>query len=482
MFSERPQAILWKTAASAVKYIAWPVAALPAVWHGCRIFQGAPSSWSLSGLRSFIFFSIGDPATRHLFVALLLSGIPIMMLLHRRIRSMPFLAAVLGVSGWITGTAAAVFVPEIPRIDSRFGSALYVHSDGQCRVELFPGPPACRGIEWIRRPCPDTPKLLLSINGIPDSMLLHRSIPPFPESRITDSETVVECLLRMHAGGHVVADGISGGDIAWLCLQNQCSLEIFEPRRAVIHAVAEAFSDFTADILASPDVIIHPEELHGSRIKEPVDLLLLDFTRYRPRPIFEKESRQFITADTVVSLMEVLSPDGVIAVRCFRRTPMREILRILDTMNSALSRLGKTTVSDRLIVIASADTAIIVIAPNPLPVKTIAAVNWFVRTSSEFDALWAPGINVQTVLSDRIRMLDGGPPETRVPVAGIHPMSAGENDRAKAAVLQMLQRVRRPGRSAEARVYLPADPDIPRDTMGAWCLALIIMLFFIVLL
>lgn len=455
----------------------WTALALTALWLSIRYIQGSPHTWSCSGLNSFIFFSGGDPGTRHMLIGLVCTGIVLTVLFQTRLDRLHAVLTAVAVSAVLTGSISAFFVPHSDRIAGQYGTPLYTATRDGCCVEVFNAPAGCRDVTWIRRPCPGEPCLLLTVNGIADSIMCHLREPPFPDTKTPSPASDLDMLMELRAGGHVVSDGISGGAVARACLRNSCTLEIFEPRQAVINTAADVFGSFTGELLHSPGISIRNTVLTDLPPRKSAHLYYLDLTRYIPSPWTRSSPRKYISADGLSAMLTRQETGPIIAIKCFRFEPPREIPRILCIAASALQQINKEPLSDRLMVIASAETATVMLSADPFPMKTIAYVNWFVRHSAEFDALYAPGIPFETALTQWVRALDPASPDTGMPSSDyiIDPPQNPGRIHNYSVSNQVLKHIWYDGHTVRR------DLNNPGGHWGLWFYAILIVLIFLFL-
>ncbi len=96
------------------------------------------------------------------------------------------------------------------------------------------------------------------------------------------------------------------------------------------------------------------------------------------------------TVEAYTRYLQILSPDGILAVTRWSSTPPRENVRVILTAAAALRRVAPTTASQAMIVLRSWGTATTLLKPSGFSAAEFASLERW-ATERQFDIEWGPG-------------------------------------------------------------------------------------------
>ncbi|HQM49702.1 MAG TPA: SAM-dependent methyltransferase [Candidatus Hydrogenedentes bacterium] len=165
---------------------------------------------------------------------------------------------------------------------------------------------------------------------------------------------------------------------------------------AALELVRSTFSDFAGGLYQRPDVTLVLGEGRGylqshDRQFDLIQAPLSGSFTAAASGVYALNESYLYTVEAFRLFLRRLTPEGVLAVTCWLKTPPRDSLKLFATAVEALRRDGIADPGKHLVMIRSLNSATLVVSRAPLSGEDVAAVRGFCQSRS-FDPCYFPGV------------------------------------------------------------------------------------------
>jgi hypothetical protein len=202
---------------------------------------------------------------------------------------------------------------------------------------------------------------------------------------------------RLLPGAEVLVIEPKGGLDVLTALENgAASVVAVESNPLVVEAVREPFRDFAGGIYQDARVRVVTEDGRGyvRRMGQRYDLIQISLAdSYRPvtSGAYSLSENYLYTQEVFADYLAHLNEGGLLVVSRWLQLPPSEELRVGALAVAALERTGVTHPEERLVVIRSMRTALLLVKNGEFSVGEIKAVRGFCD-EGKFDLVYYPGI------------------------------------------------------------------------------------------
>jgi len=187
-----------------------------------------------------------------------------------------------------------------------------------------------------------------------------------------------------------------GSDILCALYHKAASVEAVEMNPQVIDLIEEEYGDFSHRPYSHPRVRAKIAEGRGfiESSDEKYDLIqisLLDSFGASSAGVYASSESYLYTVEALRSSIEHLTPQGILSITRWVKTPPRDGIKLFATAVESLKEMGIKDPSSHLIFIRSWSTSTLLIGSSPFTPSHIEAVRKFARERL-FDLIWYPGI------------------------------------------------------------------------------------------
>lgn len=198
----------------------------------------------------------------------------------------------------------------------------------------------------------------------------------------------------------VLVIGAGGGTEVLAALYHEAAqVTAVEVDPGVFPLVRTHFRDFSGRLYERPDVTPVVAEgrgfLAGSRESwDLIQIALLDSFNASAAGVHALSESYLYTVEAVELYLRRLSPDGVLSVTRWLKTPPRDAVKMLATLIEAAERAGIEEPDRHIAFIRSWNTGTLVLSRAPLDEEGIEAVRSFAE-ERWFDLAWLPGLRAE---------------------------------------------------------------------------------------
>jgi len=203
-------------------------------------------------------------------------------------------------------------------------------------------------------------------------------------------------------GADVCIIGAGGGsDVAQAVSLGARKVTAVEMNPQIIELLQGTFSSLASNIYSRPQVetVVAEGRNFLQTTMERFDVIqisLLDSFTAAVAGLYALNESHLYTVEAVSKALDKLTPNGVLSITRSLKTPPRDSLKILATVNEALRARGASRPADHIIMIRSWATATIVASPESFPESSPGAVRQFCE-QRHFDLVCLPGIQPSEV-------------------------------------------------------------------------------------
>jgi hypothetical protein len=165
----------------------------------------------------------------------------------------------------------------------------------------------------------------------------------------------------------------------------------------VAEMVGETLREQSGDLYRHPAVEVKLAEARrflesGAERFDLISISLLDSFVSAASGVQAASESYLYTIEALDAATARLSPNGVLALTRWIKTPPRDVPRIFHTLVATLERGGAASPGNHLVGIRSWATATLLLKPSPLTAAEIETVREFCEARS-FDRFWHPGLD-----------------------------------------------------------------------------------------
>jgi hypothetical protein len=187
-----------------------------------------------------------------------------------------------------------------------------------------------------------------------------------------------------------------GSDVAQAVSLGARKVTAVEMNPQIIELLQGTFSGFASDIYNSAQVktIVAEGRSFLQTTKGRFDIIqisLLDSFTAAVAGLYALNESHLYTVEAVSKALDRLTPNGLLSITRSLKTPPRDSLKILATVNEALRAHGVPAPRNHIIMIRSWATATIVVSPTVLPASAESATRQFCE-KRRFDLVCLPGL------------------------------------------------------------------------------------------
>ncbi len=200
----------------------------------------------------------------------------------------------------------------------------------------------------------------------------------------------------------VLVVGAGGGSEVLNALYHGAKkVDALEMNPQVIKVIGEDYADFAGNIYSLPQVkpILAEGRGYLERTRQKYDLIqisLLDSFAASSAGVYALSESYLYTVEALAKLLERLTPQGLLSITRWIKTPPRDGIRTLSTSVEALEKLGVKNISENIIMIRSWAVSTLLVGKSPFSSHQIQQALKFVGKRS-FDVCWYPGIKSDEV-------------------------------------------------------------------------------------
>jgi spermidine synthase/MFS family permease len=195
----------------------------------------------------------------------------------------------------------------------------------------------------------------------------------------------------------VLIIGAGGGtDILLALLSNAPEITAVEIDPRVVSLIRENFGEFSGGLYDRPEVTAVIAEgrefLESSR--EPYNLIQippLESFQASAAGVYALNESYLYTTEALTLYLNRLSPNGILALTQWLKTPPRNAIKLFATAIEAGQKAGISEPANHLAFIRSWNTGTIIISKSPLTAEQISAIREF-AAGRGFDVSYYPGI------------------------------------------------------------------------------------------
>ncbi len=208
----------------------------------------------------------------------------------------------------------------------------------------------------------------------------------------------------------VAVIGAGGGTEVLSALQHgAASVTALELDPGVREIVGQRLDEFAGDLYGRPDVELIIAEGRGflaSRAEPRFDVIqiaLLDAYNASAAGVHALSESYLYTVEALALYTSRLSPNGVLAITRWLRTPPRDAIKLFATAVEALRRVDVPDPGRHLALVRSWNAATLIVSRRPFDTDRVEAVRSFAAARG-FDVGWIPGLEPHEV--NRFTILD----------------------------------------------------------------------------
>jgi len=196
--------------------------------------------------------------------------------------------------------------------------------------------------------------------------------------------------------------GAGGGSEVLTALYHKASsIEAVEVNPQVIDLLQGEYAEFSNHLYSYPQVRVKIAEGRGfmESTDEKYDLIqitLLDSFSSSSAGVYATSESYLYTIEAIKNYIEHLTPEGILSVTRWVKTPPRDGIKMFATAVESLEKMGIKDPSSHLIFIRSWATSTLLIGRSPFTPSQIGTVKKFIEERL-FDPIWYPGISSKKV-------------------------------------------------------------------------------------
>ncbi len=196
--------------------------------------------------------------------------------------------------------------------------------------------------------------------------------------------------------------GAGGGSEVLTALYHKASsIEAVEVNPQVIDLLQGEYAEFSNHLYSYPQVRVKIAEGRGfmESTDEKYDLIqitLLDSFSSSSAGVYATSESYLYTIEAIKNYIEHLTPEGILSVTRWVKTPPRDGIKMFATAVESLEKMGIKDPSSHLIFIRSWATSTLLIGRSPFTPSQIGTVKKFIEERL-FDPIWYPGISSKEV-------------------------------------------------------------------------------------
>ena len=196
--------------------------------------------------------------------------------------------------------------------------------------------------------------------------------------------------------------GAGGGSEVLTALYHKASsIEAVEVNPQVIDLLQGEYAEFSNHLYSYPQVRVKIAEGRGfmESTDEKYDLIqitLLDSFSSSSAGVYATSESYLYTIEAIKNYIEHLTPEGILSVTRWVKTPPRDGIKMFATAVESLEKMGIKDPSSHLIFIRSWATSTLLIGRSPFTLSQIGTVKKFIEERL-FDPIWYPGISSKEV-------------------------------------------------------------------------------------
>jgi len=196
--------------------------------------------------------------------------------------------------------------------------------------------------------------------------------------------------------------GAGGGSEVLTALYHKASsIEAVEVNPQVIDLLQGEYAEFSNHLYSYPQVRVKIAEGRGfiESTDEKYGLIqitLLDSFSSSSAGVYATSESYLYTIEAIKNYIEHLTPEGILSVTRWVKTPPRDGIKMFATAVESLEKMGIKDPSSHLIFIRSWATSTLLIGRSPFTPSQIGTVKKFIEERL-FDPIWYPGISSKKV-------------------------------------------------------------------------------------
>ncbi|MCK4294865.1 MAG: hypothetical protein KAY65_16830 [Planctomycetes bacterium] len=192
-----------------------------------------------------------------------------------------------------------------------------------------------------------------------------------------------------------------GSDVAQALVLGARKVTAVEMNSQIIDLMRSEFNEYSSGLYSRADVQVVAAEgrsfLQTTReLFDIINISLLDSFSASAAGLYALNESHLYTIEAIEQAMTKLRPNGMLSITRVLKTPPRDCLKMLATINEALRRRGIDAPVRHIMMIRSIATATIVVSPQPFSTSQIANTRKFAEERS-FDLVHLPGIKAEEV-------------------------------------------------------------------------------------
>ena len=200
----------------------------------------------------------------------------------------------------------------------------------------------------------------------------------------------------------VLIIGSGGGSGILNALYHRANrVDAVEVNPQIVDLVNREYGDFSGHIYSFPHVTPVIAEGRGfiestSERYDIIDISLLDSFSASSAGVYALSENYLYTIEAMMSFLKALTPQGILSITRWVKTPPRDGIKIFATAVEALKKIGVKLPSSHLIFIRSWSTCTLLVGRSPFTPTQIHQAEEFSRKRS-FDLIWTPNIDPEKV-------------------------------------------------------------------------------------
>jgi SAM-dependent methyltransferase len=250
------------------------------------------------------------------------------------------------------------------------------------------------GLSFAARHLPPD-QLAVFTDGEAMSALNHDDGSPDALAYLDDTTAALPYRLLERPSVLVLGAG-AGSDVALALRQGARKVDAVELNPHMSSLVADRFADYAGRLYTGPRVTLHTGEARGfaARSGGRFDLIqigLLDSFGVAGSGVQALNENYLYTVEAIRRYLQLLEPDGLLAITRWLRVPPRDSLKLAATAIEALRRDGIAEPGGRLAAIRSWNTFTLLVRNGEFDAQDGAKMAAFTRRLS-FDSVWYPAM------------------------------------------------------------------------------------------
>jgi hypothetical protein len=194
----------------------------------------------------------------------------------------------------------------------------------------------------------------------------------------------------------LILGGGAGGDALLALYHDARHVDVVELNPQMTRLITETHADFAGEIYADPRVTVHANEARGyiarsERLYDLVYMGLLDSFGASGAGVHSLNESYIYTVEALQDYLAHTRPGGFIAITRWIKLPPRDSLKLFATAIAALRRSGVANPGERLALVRSWNTSLLLIKNGAIAENEVSAIREFARSRS-FDIAYVPGI------------------------------------------------------------------------------------------